>query len=432
MSKSISAHVYHAEIWGLREQKRDWLQAHDVSTTNWQEISPKSPFYLFVPRDEAALDRYNGLVSVTDIFPVHSVGIVTSRDRFVIDFDREALKRRIRQFRDPNVPDELLRTTFKLKDKANWKLAEARRKVQQDDNWEQKIVPCLYRPFDRRWIFYHPAAIERGREDVMRHMLAGENVALMTCRQLVAPPWAHAMPTATLTDDCMVSNRTRERGYIFPMYLNPDPEKDGDLFGNGRARHANLSPDLIAALAQAYGTEPAPEGIFHYVYAVLYAPAYREKYAEFLRIDFPRIPFTADRELFEQLAALGERLVALHLLKSPELDPPAARFEGQGDNRVACAGKKGLRYEPEQERVCINATQYFAPVPPELWQYRIGGYQVLQKWLKDRRERRLTLDEIRTYCRVVTAIGKTIAIQQDIDALYPAAESSVIEVPQGT
>jgi len=375
MSKSISAHVYHAEIWGLREQKRDWLQAHDVSTTNWQEISPKSPFYLFVPRDEAALERYNGFVSVTDIFPVHSVGIVTSRDRFVIDFDREALKRRIRQFRDPNVPDDLLRTTFKLKDKANWKLTEARRKVQQDDNWERRIVPCLYRPFDRRWIFYHPAAIERGREDVMRHMLAGENVGLITRRQMLPGRECNYVLAADLPiSDGVIRSDNKGSESLFPLRLY---QHRTDMFpDNGRPNAAvpNLNRCLPAALKDAYGREPLPEEIFHYVYAVLYAPAYREKYAEFLRIDFPRIPFTADRELFEQLAALGERLVALHLLKSPELDPPAARFHGEGDNRVARAGKKGLRYEPEQERVCINATQYFAPVPPELWQYRIGGY----------------------------------------------------------
>ncbi len=171
-----------------------------------------------------------------------------------------------------------------------------------------------------------------------------------------------------------------------------------------------------------------PKDIFHYIYAVLYADTYREKYAEFLKIDFPRIPFTTNFELFQTLAALGKRLVYLHLLRSEELDPPTARFQGQGDSRVARTKNQGFRYEPGEERVYVNKTQYFEPVPLELWEYQIGGYQVLAKWLKDRRERRLTLEEIKTYCRVVTAIKRTITLQEEIDALYPEAESQIVEM----
>jgi len=182
----------------------------------------------------------------------------------------------------------------------------------------------------------------------------------------------------------------------------------------------------------AYREEPTPEHIFHYIYAVLYADTYREKYAEFLKIDFPRIPFTADFELFQTLAALGKRLVDLHLLRSEELDPPAARFEGEGDSRVARTKAKGFRYEPREERVYVNKTQYFEPVPLELWEYQIGGYHVLAKWLKDRRDRQLNLEEIKTYCRVVTAIQRTIALQEEIDALYSEAEKQVVEIGDGT
>ena len=171
-----------------------------------------------------------------------------------------------------------------------------------------------------------------------------------------------------------------------------------------------------------------PEDIFYYIYAVLYAPSYREKYAAFLRSDFPRVPFTADADLFARLAGLGERLAELHLLKSPELNPPACRFEGEGDGRVEKGKKAGLRYDPDAERVYINAEQYFGPVPPEVWEYQVGGYQVCEKWLKDRRERRLELDDIRTYCRIVTALKLTIEIQAEIDEMYPAVEAETIEM----
>jgi len=201
-----------------------------------------------------------------------------------------------------------------------------------------------------------------------------------------------------------------------------------DLFSHlePAGRQPNLNPDIVAALAAAYGQAPTPEAIFNYVYAVLYAPAYREKYAEFLRLDFPRIPFTTDRGLFEALAALGGRLVGLHLLKSAELDPPAARFEGQGDGGVARSKGQGFRYDADAGRVYINKTPYFAPVPVAVWEYRIGGYQVCEKWLKDRGERRLELEDVRAYCRIVTALARTIALQAEIDALYPAVEAETV------
>jgi hypothetical protein len=218
--------------------------------------------------------------------------------------------------------------------------------------------------------------------------------------------------------------------YYFPLYLYPTADR-ADLFAQHESaeRRPNLNPKVVAALAQAYGAEPTPEEIFHYVYAVLYAPAYREKYAEFLRMDFPRVPFTADAKLFRELAALGARLTVLHLLKSPELDPPACRFEGEGDSRIGKGRKAGFRYEPGEQRVYINATQYFAPVAEIVWGYQVGGYQVCEKWLKDRQERRLELDDIRTYCRIVTALGLTVEIQDQIDALYLTVEKSVVPIP---
>jgi predicted helicase len=422
------ATVYHADVWGPREAKYGYLLEHDVGSTAWQEIRPRPEFYLFVPRDEAALERYNEFVRVTELFPVHSVGIVTARDRLTMHWTPEEAWQTAVTF--SNMEPELARRAYKLgKDARDWKVAWAQRDLKESGLDPDRIVPILYRPFDIRYTYY--TGNSRGfhcmpRRDVMRHMLAGENVALMTCRQLSQPTWVHALVSDRITDDCMVSNRTRERGYLMPLYISPAASKN-DLFSHlePRGRQPNLNPRVVAALKAAYGQEPAPEEIFHYVYAVLYAESYREKYAEFLKTDFPRIPFAADLEVFQTLAALGRRLVDLHLLRSEELDPPAARFQGQGDNRVARTQRQGFRYGAREERVYVNETQHFEPVPLELWEYQIGGYQVLEKWLKDRRERRLSLDEIKTYCRVVTAIQCTIAVQEEIDALYPEAEKSL-------
>jgi predicted helicase len=425
--------VYHADLWGLREQKYTWLEQNDCFISDWGEIQPRSEFYFFRPFEVEGQQAYHQFAPVTRIFPVYVNGIVTAHDRFVIDFDRQALERRIRMFRDLNFSDELIQRAFDLKENYQWRVGKARRELAQVANWEDFFTEVLYRPFDVRHIYLHKSVVWRAREKVMCHMMR-ENVGLMTCRQLSQLAWSHAMVSSRITDDCMVSNRTRERGYLMPLYLYPDASKR-DLFSDlepDRERKPNLNPKVAAALPAAYGKEPTPEDIFHYVYAVLYAPTYREKYAEFLKIDFPRIPFTADFERFQALAVLGKRLANLHLLRSVELDPPAARFQGQGDNRVARSQSQGFRYESKEERVYVNKTQYFEPVPLELWEYQIGGYQVLAKWLKDRQDRLLTLEEIKTYCRIVTAIQRTIALQEEIDALYPEAETPIVETVSGT
>ncbi len=422
--------VYHADLWGLRDEKYDWLLNRDATSTEWEEIHPRPEFYLFVPRDEAALERYNEFVKVTDIFPVHSVGIVTARDRLTIHWTPEEAWQTVVTF--ANMDPELARRAYKLgRDVRDWKVAWAQRDLKESGLNRDKIVPVLYRPFDIRYTYY--TGNSRGfhcmpRRDVMQHMLAGENIALITSRLTKGETFKHAQVTRKITEVICMSSKTSNNGFVFPLYLYPDTSKR-DLFSQlePQEKRPNLNPAVVAALKAAYGQEPTPEDIFHYVYALLYAESYREKYAEFLKIDFPRVPFTADGDLFQALAALGRRLVDLHLLRSEELDPPAARFQGQGDNRVARTQREGFGYEPREERIYINKSQYFAPVPLELWEYPIGGYQALEKWLKDRRERRLSLEEIKTYCRVVTAIRRTIALQEEIDALYPEVEKVIVE-----
>ena len=262
----------------------------------------------------------------------------------------------------------------------------------------------------------------------MRHMLAGENLASMVPKRVEhIGTWQHAFVTVGISEHVVVSLKTTD--YHFPLYLYPTTDCD-DLFAQRESseRQPNLSPKLVEALEEAHGQVPSPEDIFHYTYAILHTPAYREKYAEFLRIDFPRIPFTKDSALFAELAELGARLVGLHLLTSPELDPPACRFDGEGDSLVARTKAQGFRYDADEQRMYVNKTQYFGPIPPEVHAYRIGGYQVCDKWLKDRKDRRLALDDIRTYCRMVTAIGLTLAIQQELDMVYENVDNSLMSV----
>jgi predicted helicase len=416
-----SKKVFHSELWGLRNEKYDWLLSNDINSTEWREITPKSEFYLFVPRDEKLLELYEKSLKITDIFPVNSVGIVTARDKFAIDFDRNVLKRRITMFRNLSMPDELIKQTFKLKETSTFKLRKSREILSKDKNWEQYFSEILYRPFDKRYIYYTNIVIERPLLKVMRHMMQ-ENLGLVTNRQ-VNSGFKHILCTNFIINDCTVSLETKERSYLFPLYLYPDPDQK-DLFSHlkdSKERKPNISKKIFSALSETYKTKPSPEDIFYYIYAVFYSNIFRTKYAEFLKTDFPRVPFTKDKSLFKKLAEYGKRLADLHLMQSSELDSPVVKFQGTGDKRV-----DKIKYDKEGERVYINNDQYFEGVEENIWQYRIGGYQVCNKWLKDRKGKVLSLDDIKHYCKVATAIKHTINIQKSIDEIYNEAEKDLI------
>ncbi len=431
--KDIKKKISHSELWGLREGKYKWLNKNDIKTTRWRKIKPKSEFYLFISRDEGLLKQYQSYPKSTDIFPVNSVGIVTSRDNFAIDFDRDVLRRRILQFRDKKLPDEIIQQTYNLKDKSKWKLKDARKNVMKDDNWEQAITKILYRPFDEQWIFYHDTVIERARKEVMQHMIQ-DNLALLTHRrEELDVPYTHVLVTNLISEHGCLSSKTTN--YHFPLYLyiETNKPKKRKTFGSAfmlfepwasyTVKKPNIAESVIQRLSSTYGKHPSPEEIFFYIYAVLYSNIYRTKYSKFLKIDFPRIPFTKDYSLFIEIGKHGKRLVDLHLLKANELNKPIAKFQGSGDNRT-----KKQKYDPETKRVYINDNQYFEEIEKDVREYQIGGYQVLDKWLKDRKDRVLSVDEIKHYCRIVTVIQKTIEIQEAIDNVYSEVEKETIEL----
>jgi len=411
--------VYHSEIWGLREEKNDWLSENNMKTTNWQKLIPTSPYYFFIPREEKGREKYEKYWKITDIFPINVTGIVTARDHFVIDFDREVLKRRIVMFRNLSMPDELIKQTFKLKDTRGWKFTEARKDLVEDKNWDEYFTRLLYRPFDIRHIYYTQKMVDWPRPEVMPHMIQANLGLILPKRVETKIPWAHILCTNEIIEHVTVSLKTID--YLFPLYLYPDTDKK-DLFShkNEINKQPNISPEISSTFSDIYRQEPTPEDIFYYVYAVLYSNIYRTKYAEFLKTDFPRVPFTKNHKLFRQTGEFGKRLVDLHLLKSNELDQPIAKFQGEGDNRV-----EKVRYE--KEKVHINNDRYFEGITEEVWEYQIGGYQVCDKWLKDRKGRLLSLDDIKHYCKVVTALAKTIGIQKEIDKLYPEVERETME-----
>ncbi|RXG62847.1 DNA methyltransferase [Candidatus Atribacteria bacterium 1244-E10-H5-B2] len=413
--KAKEPKVFHLDKYGLREEKYEWLDQNQFNEKNYHEIKPASPWYFFIPRNTSKIQQYLKWEKITEIFPVNNVGIVTARDKFAIDFDKNTLKNRIRQFLDLKIDNILIAEAFKLKDTSTFKLDKFRKELAKDDNWQDYFKLITYRPFDVRYIYYSKWVIERPIYDTMRHMLQ-ENVGLITPRQFKEEPGAFI--TENIIGHKTVS--AYDINYFFPLYLYPDVNIKDLLNQHQTEKEPNIPPTFFEKLESVYQKKLTPEDILYYIYGVFYSNIYRETYADFLRIDFPRVPFTVDYSLFKEMVKFGKKLADLHLLKSTALDTPIAKYQGNSNNdRI-----EKIIYEEYEKRIYINKDKYFEGIAPEVWNYHIGGYQVLQKYLKDRKSR--MMDDAPRYCRIVTALSKTIEIQENIDEIYPEIEKELI------
>jgi len=421
--------VYHSEIWGLREKKYNILFCNNINTIKWRRIMPNAPYYFLIPKGGKGRSRYDKYWKVNDIFPVNVTGVITARDHFVIDFNKDSLKARIMTFKNRELTDEFIKQGLELKENYMWRVSKARKELMAVENWENYFTKILYRPFDIRHIYFHDSVVWRTRKDVMCHMMK-ENLGLILSKRYSMGEYNYAFVGNKIMEGHVLSGQ-QGITYLFPLYLYPEQNNSEKRLSGSltmvfdekvpyRAKRPNLSPVLVEQLTEGYKKAPTPEQIFFYIYAVLYANTYRRKYAEFLKMDFPRIPFTSNYKLFIRMAEYGRKLVDLHLLKAEELEPPVAKFQGKGDNSV-----EKVRYE--QGRVFINKEQFFEGIKQEIWNYQIGGYPVCAKWLKDRKGRRLSLEEIKHYCRIISSLQKTIAIQKSIDNIYPEVEKETIQ-----
>ena len=410
------AKVYYADIWGSRAEKYRTLSETDAQSTEWCELQPTSPYYLFVPQATDYGAEYEIGWSITDIFHIGSVGIATGRDKFTIHQTAEEVRETVTDFVSLSV--EEARARYNLpSDSRDWRVHFAQADLRNHPDPEQHIKPIRYRPFDTRWTYY--TGRSRGfhctpRDAVMSHLLT-ENFALCVCRIVTGPKWQHALITNKITEKCYVSNRGSESGYVFPLYLYPDPEG----LEIETERSLNLKPTFLKTLSETLELPQtaafdlpqgiSPEEILSYIYAILYSPTYRKRYYEFLKYDFPRILLPRDIEHFRKLAELGQNLINWHLLKDIQV-PPRHRFEGEGEAVVSRA-----RYEGGH--VWINATQYFTDVPEAVWEYEIGAYQVCEKWLRDRKNTVLSHAEVRQYCAILVAVAETLGIMGEIDVV---------------
>ena len=420
---SRKCQIHYADLWGERQNKYDKLDKLDVSKTKWKKAEPKEPFFVFVPQDEAASDEYGKYWGVAEIAPLNVLGFQTHRDDFAIAYDQSVIRDRLSAMQATILTDDKFAETYRLKDNRDWKVADARKNLRQVSDKESIIHQCNYRPFDQRWSCFSYVAMDYPRRELLTNVAGRKNFCLGIGRQGMAvndPVWS----LLTCAKYPLDANVFRRGGVnVFPLYLYHDTEELN--FGES-GRKPNLSNKFIKEFSGKMGLEFIPDGqgdlkktvgpedVFYYIYAVLHSPTYRTRYADFLKIDFPRVPLTSDKKLFAALVKLGGELTALHLMESPELNKPATSFPVAGDNIVA----KGFP-KFKDGRVYINKTQYFDNVPSNVWNFTIGGYQVCEKWLKDRRERVLTNDDLQHYKKIVAALGRTIELMREIDQAIP-------------
>ena len=381
--------VYHKDLYGLRQQKYDFLDGATLGNVGYEEMSPKAPMYFFVPKDFGLEEEYNKGFKVNELFNIFNVGVVTSNDAALVNSDANKLRNNVER--------------ISTKD--------------YDKGLECKFA---YRALDNRILYYDEGLIERARKDIMGHLLTPGNIAMVVGKQCV-DDWKYAFITDSVTNFNYIATAGRlGAGYVFPLYVykaNMGQEE----------RVVNFNKELYDRIAQGLNYLPCyddnilvdptseyngvlyPQDLFDCIYAVLHSPSYRERYKEFLKIDFPRIPYPTDWERFRDLVEKGEELRQLHLME----DMPSKTgitFPVAGSLQVDC-------YRWQENRVYINAEQYFDGVTESAWQFFIGGYQPAQKWLKDRKGMTLSFEDVKHYSRIIYVLQQTELIMKEIDGI---------------
>jgi predicted helicase len=330
---------------------------------------------------------------------------------------------------DTSLSDDSLKEKYSLKDNRDWQLSKARQQIRNDKEWKSNLINCQYRPFDKRACYFSYSAMDYPRRELIDHVAKKINLCLNTVRQTKSLSWQHAVVSCDPAPAIFVE--VKDGSNIFPLYLYPESTSKNTLFEeSAKVRKPNLSPEFIEVFSTQLRMQFIPDGkgdrkktfgpedIFNYMYAVFHSPSYRSRYTEFLKMDFPRLPRTSNPELFRKLCTLGDELVVLHLMEKQ--GKKITSYPAAGDSAV-----ETVRYtEPQGDtkgRVWINTTQYFEGVPKEVWEFHVGGYQVCAKWLKDRKGRKLTYDDLTHYQHIVSALAETIVLMENIDAAITAS-----------
>ncbi|OAV73202.1 putative helicase [Bacteroidales bacterium Barb6] len=405
--------VFHYDLYGKRKLKYDFLTANSLRKIAFNEITYTKPFYFFRPKDESQRDEYEKGFRVDDLFLAQSMGITSARDSFVIDFEKNKLSNRVKDFCDKKIDLQTFQIKYKLKDNYQWKVFNQRNLVPPFS--ESFIMPFSYRPFDNRYIYFQNNLVFRMRSEIMDNFKK-ENIGFCTAKLGRNADYHNYFVTKNITDKNISSSLDNTN--IFPLYLYPEITTQQSTESTP-SRTPNLNSIIVKqikkSVALTFTNEKedrentfAPIDILDYIYAVLHSPNYREQYKEFLKIEFPRVPYPKDKNTFWQLVHLGGQIRQIHLLESPVVENYITQYPADGDNKVT-------RPVYKNGNVYINDVQYFANVPEIAWNFYIGGYQPAQKWLKDRKDRILTFEDILHYQKIIVALTETDKLMHEID-----------------
>lgn len=409
------ATILRGDLWGDRKEKNETLWTNSYSTITRTILNPKPNYYMFYDVDLRALSCFDKGFGVQELFLTKSTGIISARDGLAVDFTKENLIEKLNTFSGAEISDAKARELFFGKkkkrgylpgDSRGWRLSEKRHLFRNRDN-EKNVRTILYRPFDFRSILYDNDLVDWPRAEVMDTFRDGENYALLSPRMT-------ADDFAPLIAKEIISNKTASRydqSYFFPLYLYPE-EQELD-----RSRRVNMDPDIRKQVEDAAEDKkhgrPDEVAIFDYIYGVLHCPAYRKTYAEFLRIDFPRVPYPPSPEAFWDVSAKGTTLRHLHLMEDAAIGAAPFKFTGNGGSVVDKVTFQDT--SDDAGSVIINDGQQFEDVPRIAWEFYIGGYQPAQKWLKDRKGRTLSFEDVQHYQKIIKILSETDRIMKTIE-----------------
>jgi predicted helicase len=408
--------VFHSEIQGKREFKYETLIKKTINTFDWKKLEFTSPNYFFVPKNFDEIEEYERGFKIDKLYQKNCSGVQTDRDPLFIDSDKENLTNKIKILLSKELKTDFV-NQYNINDSSGYNLIQ---RISISTFNSDKIRKINYRPFDSRNIYYDEKLISRAGYDSNKHLLK-PNLGLIVKRGFDEVNSSPCFLTLNISDRRGWSRPGMQGAEsIFPLYLYSEINEQQTI-NQSYERTPNLNTEIINKISEKLGltfTQEkettkdtyAPIDIFDYIYCVLHSPTYREKYKEFIKIDFPRVPFPKDQDTFWKLVKLGGEIRQIHLLESPVVDKPISKYSITGTNIV---GK--VKYE--DGKVFINDAQYFEDVPEVSWNFYIGGYQPAQKWLKDRKDRELQVEDIRHYLKIIVALSETDRLMKEIDSL---------------
>lgn len=415
--------VTYSSATGPRSRKFDLLLQHSARTLKSQRLDPSDPYFLWTPNQGKPDGAYQAGIPITSLFRAYCSGIQTKRDALTIHYDPSSLVTTVREF--CKLTPAAARKQFDLApDGRDWTIAAAQADLRDHNCDNSYVTGMLYRPFDVRFTFWTGRTkgfLAYPRREVMQHMVGGSNIGIIFNRQITGASVSHFLVTRLPSCHGTFYLGNRGQDYLAPLYLRDDAHLRTTK-GPDAGKIPNLDRETLDALlgglpirfdsmaAGGLTSTFGPEHVLHYVYAIFHSNAYRSANDEALRIDFPKIPRCKNPELFRALCGLGGELVGLHLLESIDPQRRITRFSGRGDPNVAAGYPTFLN-----GKAMVNPLRWFEDVSQNVWEFRIGGYQVCEKWLKDRRGRTLSQDDIDHYQKVIMAISGTIRLMSEID-----------------